>query len=84
MPRRGFRNAAVVSLCGEHDLATIPEIASALEPLVGDVNKSEALKVDGYRIDLLAPPGSPIRRILEIIHVQDLLQVHDRRPEFRA
>ncbi|HEV7566614.1 MAG TPA: STAS domain-containing protein [Microbacteriaceae bacterium] len=95
--------AAVVSLCGEHDLATISQIANALAPLVGDVlvdlsacefidstailtllNKAEALKRDGHRLDLFVPAGSPLRRILEILHIRDLLQVHDRRPESPA
>jgi anti-anti-sigma factor len=92
--------AAVVSLCGEHDLATSSDLRVALAPLHGDVlvdlsecefpdssairtllDKSQDLKRDGHRLELVVPAeNTNVRRIIEIIGLAQLMTVHGRLP----
>jgi anti-sigma B factor antagonist len=92
--------AALVSLNGEHDLASSDALRAALAPLLGDVvvdlsactfmdstvigvllGKCYELRGEGRRLELVLPPENvSISRVVDVVGLRDLVQVHDRMP----
>jgi anti-anti-sigma factor len=63
-PARAPQYAAIVSLRGEHDLATAPELRDALSPVFGDVlvDLSECTFVDSTVIGALIAASQELQR----------------------
>lgn len=92
---------AVISLRGEHDLATAPAVERQLEALLGGgasvvVDLSQATFVDSSivralygadpamtdrdrRMALAAPPGTPPRRLLDLVALAGIVPTFDSR-----
>jgi anti-anti-sigma factor len=95
-PQRAPQYAAIVSLHGEHDLATSAALAETLRPLYGDVlvDLSDCSFVDSTVIRALItaaqeldreghslpPENASIGRTLELVRIGELLRVHPRVP----
>jgi anti-sigma B factor antagonist len=96
----------VLTLTGEHDLSTAPDVRAALEEavaaggnLIVDMAQTAFIDssilgvlVEAYRrvtadpsadrsFAIVATPGGPVTRLLDLVAVSDLLQVYATRTE---
>ena len=93
----------LVTVTGEHDLSTVPQLEQALaqiEPdhsnVVIDLAATQFIDssilgvlvrraaVPGGKVVLVAAPGSPPRRVLDLVALQSVLAVYDSRSDALA